>query len=456
MSKKVLLLGSGRVSAPVCEILGSQSNIDLTIGTMDIEGATRLLQQSNLVESVELVGLEVRSPSQLNSVVQGKDLIISLLPPPMHPIIAESCITNGIDMLTTSYVSPELDAMNKRALSAGITMLNETGLDPGLDHLCAMEIIDNIKRSGGSVQSFVSYCGGLPAPPYSHEPLRYKFSWSPKGVLSAGLNGARFRRNGDVQVLPDGKIFSHAQPLQECFGVDFSPTLGDELDLEGYPNRNALTYADIYGIKDAHTVIRGTIRYKGFCSIMNTFKDLGLFSRDYMVPNWPAVLKELTKGRGPLDAKTAVAEWCNNFGVNINTADVVNTLEWLGMFDEQTKAADAPIIDNFCHLLENKLKYKDTEQDMILLGHEFISRRKTDGSVQKDTAVLVKVGEPGGKSAMELTVGVPCAIAATLMLDGTIASGLGVIRPVAKTIYKPMLEKLKDHGIEFQTDSVTV
>ncbi|CAG0923325.1 unnamed protein product, partial [Notodromas monacha] len=201
------------------------------------------------------IHLNVQEASEsLNAVVKEQDVVVSLLPYHLHPIVAKCCIQHQRNMVTSSYCSPAMQALHDRAVDAGITIVNEVGLDPGIDHLLAMEYIDNVHLKGGKIESFVSYCGGLPAPEHSENPLRYKFSWSPRGVLFNALSGAKYVLDGKIIEVPPGALMSSAEPVR------FLPGFA----LEGYPNRDSLIYQEMYGISEAKTVLRGTLRYFGF------------------------------------------------------------------------------------------------------------------------------------------------------------------------------------------------
>eukprot|EP00039_Didymoeca_costata_P019296 m.336977 g.336977 ORF g.336977 m.336977 type:complete len:539 (+) comp18006_c0_seq1:416-2032(+) len=486
-NERVLLLGSGRVAQPVVDRLAGNNGVQLTVASADMPSAEKLVSGT----SANTVYLDANNTDSLKGLIAQNDLVISLLPPPMHCGIAQVCVEEKVNMLTTSYVSPELQALSNEAQQAGITILNETGLDPGIDHLAAMSIINHVKDQGGKIDSFVSYCGGLPAPDCADVPLQYKFSWSPRGVLSAGLNSATYLNNGQVVNIPSGRLFSNASPLNpEDYGFTITNNnkkleglgLGNippgrlfrnasplnpedftiinnnkKLELEGYPNRNSLIYADVYGIPEAKTVLRGTIRYQGFSSVMDAFERLGLFNTDVQLLlqecdtiTWNQLLSMLIHGNFD-DTNTGVEE--HNPKIKdevhqlVNDNRVVDTMERLGMFGEAiVTKSHFTIIDSFCDLLQSQLSYKAGECDMVLLGHSFKSKF-ANGDKYAHTATLELLGTPHGKTAMEVTVGVPCSIAAELMLAGEVSSGQGVIRPIEKSIYEPMLTLLGEAGI---------
>ncbi|KAM4873662.1 alpha-aminoadipic semialdehyde synthase, mitochondrial isoform 3-T3 [Thomomys bottae] len=266
--KKVLVLGSGYVSGPVLEYLSRDCNIEITVGS-DMENQMKQLSKKY---NINLVNINVgKHEERLNSLVASQDLVISLLPYVLHPIVAKACIISRVNMVTASYITPALKELEKSVEEAGITVIGELGLDPGLDHMLAMDTIDKAKEVGASIESYISYCGGLPAPEHSNNPLRYKFSWSPVGVLMNVMQPASYLLNGKVVNVAGGVSF-----LDAVTSMDYFPGL----NLEGYPNRDSTQYAEIYGIPSAHTLLRGTLRYKGYSKALNGFIKLGLISRD--------------------------------------------------------------------------------------------------------------------------------------------------------------------------------
>ena len=251
--KNVLLCGSGFVAGPLVDYLLRDPNINITIASNSQAEATSLaLGKAN----TKVVPLDVKDNAKMASLVKDSDIVVSFVPAPFHPIIAEHCIQEKKNMVTASYISPAMKALDERAQRAGITIMNEIGLDPGIDHLSAMKMIDEVKAEGGKVTSFVSWCGGLPAPEASNVPLSYKFSWSPRGVLTAGLNDAKFRMHNGFHDIQGKDLMKKHFP-----DVPIYPGFA----LEGVANRDSLSYADTYGlgpVEKLDTMFRGTLRYK--------------------------------------------------------------------------------------------------------------------------------------------------------------------------------------------------
>nr|XP_019605616.1 PREDICTED: alpha-aminoadipic semialdehyde synthase, mitochondrial isoform X3 [Rhinolophus sinicus] len=442
--KKVLVLGTGYVSEPVLEYLSRDANIEITVGS-DIKNQIELLGKKY---NIKPVNMEIgKQEDKLGSLVAKQDLVISLLPYVLHPFVAKACIASRVNMITASYITPALKELEKSVEDAGITVIGELGLDPGLDHMLAMETIDKAKEVGATIESYISYCGGLPAPEHSDNPLRYKFSWSPVGVLMNIMQPATYLLNGKVVNVAGGVSF-----LDAVTPMDYYPGL----NLEGYPNRDSTKYAEIYGISSAHTLLRGTLRYKGYAKALNGFVKLGLINRDA----FPALQSEAK----PLTWKELL---CDLVGISRSSKrDVLkeavskklggdNTqmaaVEQLGLLgNEQVPRAES-VVDALSKYLAMKLSYGPGEKDMIVMRDSF-GIRHPSGHLENKTIDLVVYGDVRGFSAMAKTVGLPTAMAAKMLLDGEIQAK-GLIGPFTKEIYRPILERIKAEGIIYTTQS---
>jgi len=291
--KRVLVLGAGKVAKSCSEYLGggdrSKALHHVTVAS-NIKSEVDLVA-SAAVDSEGVVFDVLNDDKKLNGLISKSDCVVSLLPATMHPHVAEFCIENGTNLVTASYVSPEIQALDERCKDAGITILNEVGVDPGMDHMSAMKIMDDIKERGGRVSSFSSVCGGLPAPEAANNPLMYKFSWSPRGVITASNNGATYLQDGENVVVAGEEMLDHARPLS------YNPW--QTLRIECLPNRDSTIYKDIYGIKDADSIFRGTLRYGGFSKIMYGFKKLGLMNEEECgSTDWAGVIRGLVERKG--------------------------------------------------------------------------------------------------------------------------------------------------------------
>ncbi|KAM4857724.1 alpha-aminoadipic semialdehyde synthase, mitochondrial isoform X2 [Urocitellus parryii] len=442
--KKVLVLGSGYVSEPVLEYLSRDRNIEITVGSDMMNQIKQLSKKYN----INPVSMNICTQEEkLGSLVATQDLVISLLPYVLHPIVAKACVESKVNMITASYITPALKELEKSVEDAGITVIGELGLDPGLDHMLAMETIDKAKEVGATIESYISYCGGIPAPEHSDNPLRYKFSWSPVGVLMNIMQPATYLLNGKVVNVTGGVSF-----LDAVTSMDYFPGL----NLEGYPNRDSTRYAEIYGIPSAHTLLRGTLRYKGYSKALNGFVKLGLINRE----EYPALRPEAN----PLTWKQLL---CDLVGISrSSTCDMLKeavlkklggdksqleAAEWLGLLGEdQVPQADS-IVDALSKHLALKLSYGPEEKDMIVMRDSF-GIRHPSGHLENKTIDLVVYGDCNGFSAMAKTVGLPTAMAAKMLLNGEIEAK-GLMGPFSKEIYGPILDRIKAEGIIYTTQS---
>ncbi|HID89527.1 MAG TPA: saccharopine dehydrogenase, partial [Anaerolineae bacterium] len=347
---------------------------------------------------------------------------------------AEACLRHRCHLVTTSYVKDEMRALDAAAKEVGVILLNEIGLDPGIDHMSAMRVIHRVHAAGGKIRSFRSCCGGLPAPDANDNPLGYKFSWSPRGVVLAGRNDARYKENGRVVDVPNARLFAtHYVMWVEGLG-----------DLEAYPNRDSLPYIDIYGIPEAETMYRGTLRNLGWCDVMQKLNELGYFSLEEQ-PDLPGktfrqVMADLIGKPKTADLKADLAAYLN---VSPNSG-VMMALEWLGLLDDVPVSPRTTLLDVLADQMLAKMPYREGERDMIVLVHEFVAAYPD--REEQITATLLDFGIPNGDTAMARTVGLPAAIASRLILEGKIQL-TGVHIPVLPEIYEPVLDELADLGI---------
>jgi len=364
------------------------------------------------------------------------DVVISLLPPDCHAAVAEVCVDRRRPLLTTSYVSPAMRSLDERARKAGVLLLNEMGLDPGIDHMSAKQVIHRVRRGGGRIRAFTSACGGLPAPDANDNPWGYKFSWSPLGVLRACGASARFRKDGAIVEQPAGTIFDHPDSM-EIEGVG---------TLESYPNRDSLAYADLYDIQEAQSILRATLRYPGWCRTLRAVMAAGFL--DATPRSWPegADLADFTRSLlpGPVTGSVRAA-LARQLGLS-EDADPVRCMDWLGLFGEDpVPLRQGSPLEVLAARMQARMTYGPGERDMIVLRHVF-RVENSDGSCEQITATLTEFGTPHGDSAMSRTVGLPVAIGARLVAEGRI-TGVGVGIPVGPHVYEPVLTALEGLGI---------
>ncbi|MBD3235797.1 MAG: saccharopine dehydrogenase [Candidatus Eisenbacteria bacterium] len=429
--KRVLLLGAGLVTRPLVQYLLEQPDIEMTIATRTVSKAEKLLEGLSRGKALQLL---VDDETALSRLVAEHDLSISLLPYTYHPLVAKLCIQHHKQMVTTSYVSEKMKALDGPAKEAGILILNETGLDPGIDHMSAMRVIHDVQNKGGQVVSFSSYCGGLPAPEDNTNPWGYKFSWSPRGVVMAGRNPGRFLRNGEVVEIPGPELFAHYETATV-------PGLGE---FEGYTNRDCLGYIELYGLQGARNMFRGTLRYPGWCDTWKALSDIGYLDDtprdDLGGMRFADLMRQLAGAGVDADPKRAAA---GKLGLD-EASEPMQRWEWLGLFSDEPLPEAQSVMDVLVARLDAQLTYAPGERDMIALHHAF--EAEFPEHREKITSTLVDFGIPNGDSAMARTVSLPAAIATKLVLDGEIRL-TGVHIPVLPELYNPILNELDRLGI---------
>lgn len=435
---RVLVVGAGRVAPPLVRYLLNLPGVHTTVCDARAEAAAALVAGHPRARSV---GLSIQDVDRLAGLVHEHDVTVSLLPAPLHPQVAELCVRHGKHLVTTSYVSPAMRALDAPARAAGAILLNEVGLDPGIDHMSAMQVIDGVRKGGGRVTSFISYCGGLPAPDANDNPWGYKFSWSPRGVLTAGKNGAVFLRDGRHVEIPPSELFLAREPVP-VDGVPGWPVL------EGYPNRDSLGYQTVYGLDAVDTMLRGTLRYPGWCETMKAVVDLGLLDETPATFTSMTLAEWLAKMTGAPSAAAARAHVQTRLGLDASSP-ILQRFEWLGLFStEPIPGLPQPTtsLDLLAARMERLMAYRSNERDMVVMQHQFIaeygSRR------ERIVSTLVQFGDPRGDSAMARTVGLPAAIATRLILEQKLVTP-GVHVPVAPALYEPILAELSASGVRF-------
>jgi len=430
--KKVLILGAGLVVKPMVSYL-LQRDYQVTIASPMKDRADEMIQGNPHGVAIDWT---MEEDEKLGEMIRDHNLTVSFLPYVFHVQVAKKCLEYKKNMVTASYVKPEMQALNEEAISAGIIILNELGLDPGIDHMSAMRIIDSIHGKGGKVEEFYSLCGALPAPEAATNPFRYKFSWSPKGVVMAGNNDARYLRNGKVIEVPTEKLFRN--PLKVSFD-----SLG-ELDV--YPNRDSISYSDIYGIPEAKTVFRGTFRYPGWCETIDIMKRLGLISYEkYHLDgmSYADLMALMINSIMTENIKEQIAAFLE---VDIET-HAIKALEWLGLFSDQkmNRTKDSPF-EVTSDLMIEKMGLGEDERDMVALQHIFLASYP-DGTEEVIRSRMLDFGTPATDTSIARTVALPAAIGVEMILNGQITVK-GVFRPTIPEIYSPILDKLEELGIK--------
>jgi saccharopine dehydrogenase-like NADP-dependent oxidoreductase len=436
--KRILVLGAGFSTTSLIRYLLEQSvkyDWQVTLGDIDLIRARKKIEgHPNGVA----VTFDIFDEEQRDLFISSSDIVISMLPARMHQLVASCCLKYRKNLVTASYVSEEIKQLDEQVRKLGILFLNEVGLDPGIDHMSAMKMINRIKAEGGKLNIFESYTGGLVAPGSDNNPWRYKFTWNPRNVILAGQNGARFLHNGKFKYIPYHKIFQRYEIIKVL----------DLGEFEVYPNRDSLKYKNEYGLDEISTMFRGTIRRTGFCDAWDALIQIGATDDSYVV-EFPGEMtyRDFTNSfiayniTDPLETKLARY-------LNIpQDGEVMKKLEWLGLFDRKPvgikNLTPARILQ---HLLQDKWKLDPGDKDMIVMQHQF--EYLLENKPKRIVSSLVVIGKDGHETAMSVTVGLPVGIAVKLILQGKIIS-TGVIIPTNQEFYNPILEELEEYGIRF-------
>ena len=431
--KKILVLGAGLVSKPGVTYLLKQKNLLVTVASRTVSKAEKLVEGFDNGIAHQLL---VENEEKLEQLIKENDIVVSLLPWIHHFKVANLCIKNSRDMATTSYVSEDMKKLDGDVRGKGLLFLNEIGVDPGIDHMSAMKIIDEVYDEGGKVVHFYSYCGGLPAPEDNDNPFGYKFSWSPKGVVLASRNPGKFLENGELVEIEGKDLFLNYRK-EEIEGLG---------TFEVYPNRDSMPYKDLYGLKDAQTVMRGTYRNPGWCDTFKKIVDIGLVD-DTPVENlkgstYKKMMADLT---GVDETEDVIEKTAEKAGLS-SDSEIIQRLNWLGLFGNEVVPDFDNRLDVFCQRLQEKLFYKAGEKDMIILRHKFIIENK-DQTSDMITSTLIDFGIPNGDTSMARTVSLPLAIGVKLMAEEKIDLK-GVQIPIKKEVYDLVLDELEKLDIK--------
>lgn len=435
--KKILVLGAGRSSSSLISYLIKQAahhEWHITVGDVFKKYAEEKIGASSHAKAIEF-NIEKRDDSTL--AIRHADVIISLLPASLHPQVAKLCLQEKKHLLTASYVSDEMKKLDTETKTSGLLFLNECGLDPGIDHMSAMQVIDKIKHIGGEVTSFESFTGGLIAPDTDpHNPWRYKFTWNPRNVVLAGQGTAKYLHDGKFKYIPYQQLFTRTTSVSV-------PGFGE---YEGYANRDSLKYAEVYGLRECKTVLRGTLRNKGYCSAWNILAQLGCCDDSYSMDGIETMThKEFISSF--LNTKNSEEEIAKRFLVSMD-GEEMKRLKWSGFFsDEKIGLIQATPAQALEHILNKKWRLAPGDKDFIVMWHRF--KYGLGGKEKEIQAWLTATGENETHTAMAKTVGLPLAIATKLLLQNKIQSR-GVATPVTSEFYDPILKELKELGIGLQ------
>ncbi len=443
--KNILIIGAGRSASTLIRYLLNKSeeeNLFLTVGDLSIEAAEKLTEGHN---NSKVITLDVFDEAQRKEAVQNSDLVISMLPARFHIEVAKDCLKYGKHMVTASYISKEMQALDAEAKEKGLIFMNEIGLDPGIDHMSAMQVIDRIRDQGGKMLLFESFCGGLISPESDTNLWNYKFTWNPRNVVLAGGGGsAEFLQEGRYKYIPYHRLFRRTEFINiEGYGK-----------FEVYANRNSLQYQSVYNMENILTLYRGTIRRVGFSKAWNMFVQLGMTDDTYIIPDSENLsyreFINLFLAYSPSDS----VDLKLRYALNIDQDDMMwEKLEELDIFNKKKfigikNATPAMALQK---ILEDKWSLAPEDKDMIVMYHKF--GYELNGEKHQIDSHMVLIGEDQTHTAMAKTVGLPVAIAAIKILKGMITTP-GVQLPISREVYEPILKELEEKGIIFTEKEV--
>ncbi|HSF54505.1 MAG TPA: saccharopine dehydrogenase C-terminal domain-containing protein [Algoriphagus sp.] len=438
MMNTILILGAGKSAAFLIDYLADsckKKGRSLILADLDLHAAQAKLKnrQGTIAEQ-----LDSEDAIQRRELISKSDLVISMLPAFMHPVVASDCLELGKHFFSASYESEALREMRPQIEKKGLFFLNECGLDPGIDHMSAMKIIHEAKAKGEEILSFKSYCGGLLAPESEDNPWKYKFTWNPRNVILAGQGTSRYIHRGDLKFVPYHQLFKRLEIIN-------FPGLGD---FDGYPNRDSLSYRQVYGLESIPTMLRGTLRRAGFCKAWDVFVQLGMTDDSFqMEMPHQTTLRQFMNAFLPYHEELSVEEKLVELIPELDFP-TFEKIQWLGFFEKRllpkTKGTPAQILQA---ILEIDWELQPEDRDMIVMKHLF--EIKTKDGVKNVSSSLVSFGQDSTFTAMAKTVGMPLAIAVDLFLERKIQMA-GLHLPIQPEIYLPILDELEKWGIRFE------
>ncbi len=443
--KNIAILGAGRSSSSLIRYLLAQSEqMDWKIRVCDFNLETAK-QKINNHKNGEAMEFDVFDHAEVEKEVSNADLIVSMLPARMHIHVIEEAIKQKKSVVTPSYISPEVKALDEAAKEAGILIMNELGVDPGIDHMSAMKLLNEIREDGGEILNFESFTGGLVAPESDNNPWNYKFTWNPRNVVVAGQGGpAKFIEEGQYKYIPYNKLFRRTEFINiDGYGK-----------FEGIANRDSLKYQSIYNLENIRTIYRGTLRRVGFARAWDVFVQIGATDDSYEMENTEEMTyRDFINSFLSYD-KTDSVELKLRHYLKIEQDDTLwEKLVWLGIFEDKKiglkNATPAQILQK---ILEDKWTLEPEDKDMIVMWHKIIFNNKA-GERKEIHSSMVSVGEDQTYTAMSNTVGLPVGICCKLILDGTIKA-TGVQMPIDKEFYLPILKELEAYNISFSEKAI--
>ena len=439
--KNILIFGAGKSTATLIKYLidnAEKEKWKISIADRDKQV---ILDKTGGSKHTKAIELDIFDEERRRKLIAEADAVISMLPARFHMHVLKDCIELKTNVVTPSYESPEIEALNEDALKNNILIMNEIGLDPGIDHMSAMRILDRIRNAGGEIQYFESFTGGLVAPESDNNPWNYKFTWNPRNVVLAGQGGAaKFIQRGRYKYIPYNRLFRRTEVID-------IPGYGK---FEGYANRNSLKYREIYGLENIPTIYRGTLRRVGFCRAWNTLVQVGATDDSYIMEG-----SENMTHRDFINSFLAYNPWDSvelkfRYYMKIDQDDNIwEKLVWLGLFERKPigLGKDATPAQILQHIMEKKMHLEPEDKDMIVMYHKI--GYKIGNEHREVRSNLVVIGKDQTYTAMSDTVGLPLGIFTKLLLQGDIGIK-GVRMPITPEVYNPVLDELEEYGVQFR------
>eukprot|EP00906_Rhabdomonas_costata_P007458 RCo010678 len=433
----VLVLGAGMVCPPLVKYLDDKG-YTVIVASRTLKKAEEVCKGCKRAQAKQLDAESTDDVGPMEALIKEASAVISLLPYLLHTVPARLALKHGKHFMTTSYVSADMKTFDAEAKAKGLVFINECGVDPGMDHMSACKVFHEIAAKKGKLISFKSYCGGLPAPDDNNNPMGYKFSWAPRGVLLAARNSAKFLLDGKEVSIPNSRLFKDIEIIEV-------PPMGK---YEATANRDSLSYIDTYSVQGVQTMKRGTLRNLKWCATLDRFVELDLLSLEVdNTLNTKTYAEVMAQVVGAPDSKNVKEAVAKKLGLAL-TDKPITDMEWLGLFSsDRVPSSVNTRLDMVAQAMLPRMQYAPGEKDMLLMKHEFVVEYPDRREYLSST--MVDIGKPNGATSMSTTVSIPVAIACNLVLSGKFTTP-GIQTPVIPELYKPILQELAQMGIEFR------
>jgi len=441
--KTILVIGAGlSASSLIRYLLTNSTTYNWQIRVVD-QNLDLVKKKLNNHPNGVAISFNALDATERRPEIEKADLVISMLPARFHIDVAKDCLELKTNLITPSYISPEMKALNEEVKKAGLIFMNEIGVDPGIDHMSAMRIIHHIQKEDAQLDRFVSFCGGLIAPEFDNNPWGYKFTWNPRNVIVAGQGGAAcYQENNEYKYIPYNSLFKRLDKI----------SIPNFTDFEAYANRDSLSYKSVYGLENIPTIYRGTLRKAGYCEAWSVFVDLGMTDDSYVLfDSEKLTARNFLNAFLPYNESLSLEEKFKAFIGN--NEEIYSKFEWLGMFDNSKaiglkNATPAQLLQE---ILVDKWALAEGDTDMLVMYHEFDFAIK--GQHKRIKSYMVNIGEDNVYTSMSNTVGLPMAICAKMILNNEIELK-GVQLPIQPEVYNPILDELETFGIKFIEEEV--